>query len=197
MARILDFYRVRWEYEPRTFPIRWTPDGRVVESFTPDFYLPEFDLYIELTTLKQRLVRKKNRKLRHLRELYPDLRVKLLYARDFRALLFKYGRAALAEALSGASGQGPALGQEPTSGEGEPASGRDSAPDHGGFVPGGEGAPVAEEAIPGRHRSAPAGESSPEGEPVEGERSSRRRRRRPLAPAGQGGSLVAPSTPRP
>lgn len=105
LARILDFYAVRWEYEPRVFPILWNLEGDVIESFTPDFYLPDFDLYLELTTLRQRLVRKKNRKLRRLRELYPDVRVKLFYARDFRALMLKYGRLAVAEELSGALGQ--------------------------------------------------------------------------------------------
>jgi len=72
MARILDFYAVRWQYEPMTFPILWNTDGDVVESFSPDFYLPDLELFLEMTTLKQRLVRKKNRKLRRLRELYPD-----------------------------------------------------------------------------------------------------------------------------
>jgi len=105
MSRILDFYAVRWEYEPHTFPILWNLDGDVVESFSPDFYLPDLDLYLEMTTLRQRLVRKKNRKLRRLRELYPDLNVKLFYARDFRALMLKYGKLALAEGLSGSSGQ--------------------------------------------------------------------------------------------
>ncbi len=105
LARILDFYAVAWEYEPRTFPILFDRSGTVLESFSPDFYLPELDVYLELTTLKQRLVRKKNRKLRRLRELYPDVRIKLLYARDFRALLFKYGKLALADALTGADGQ--------------------------------------------------------------------------------------------
>jgi hypoxanthine phosphoribosyltransferase len=105
MARILDFYAVRWEYEPHTFPIMWNLDGAVVESFAPDFYLPELDLYLEMTTLRQRLVRKKNRKLRRLRELYPGLNVKLFYARDFRALMLKYGKFALHDGLSGSSGQ--------------------------------------------------------------------------------------------
>jgi hypothetical protein len=105
LARILDFYEVRWEYEPHCFPILFDRSGAVLESFAPDFYLPDLDLYVELTTLKQRLVRRKNRKLRRLRVLYPDLRVKLLYARDFRALLLKYGKLALADALTGAGGQ--------------------------------------------------------------------------------------------
>jgi hypothetical protein len=105
MARILDFYEVRWEYEPHTFPILWNLDGAVVESFSPDFYLPDLDLYLEMTTLRQKLVRKKNRKLRRLRELYPSINIKLFYARDFRALMLKYGKGALVDGLSGSSGQ--------------------------------------------------------------------------------------------
>jgi hypothetical protein len=105
MARILDFYAVRWEYEPHTFPIMWNLDGEVVESFSPDFFLPDLDLYLEMTTLRQKLVRKKNRKLRRLRELYPSVNIKLFYARDFRALMLKYGKLALVEGLSGTSGQ--------------------------------------------------------------------------------------------
>src|SRR3954447_9552682 len=105
MSRILDFYAVRWEYEPHTLPILWNLDGDVVESFSPDFYLPDLDLYLEMTTLRQKLVRKKNRKLRRLRELYPDLNVKLFYGRDFRELMLKYGRIALVHGLSGTSGQ--------------------------------------------------------------------------------------------
>jgi bifunctional protein TilS/HprT len=105
LARILDFYRVRWEYEPRTFPVLWNLDGQVVESFSPDFYLPDVDLWVELTTLRQSLVRKKNRKLRRMRELYPMVRLKLFYARDFRALMLKYGRLELAESFIGIDGQ--------------------------------------------------------------------------------------------
>lgn len=105
LARILDYYGISWEYEPRSFPILWNLDGAVVESFAPDFYLPELDLYLELTTLRQSLVRKKNRKLRRLRELYPDVQIKLFYARDFRALLLKYGRIGLVDSLTGTEGQ--------------------------------------------------------------------------------------------
>ncbi len=113
LARILDFYEVAWAYEPHTYPILFDRDGTVLESFAPDFYLPELDLYVEITTLRQRLVRKKNRKLRRLRELYPGIRIKLLYARDFRALLLKYGRIEAAASLIGVDGQatpGPAAG---------------------------------------------------------------------------------------
>lgn len=90
-AHLLDFYRIAWEYEPRSFPIRWDREGRVSEAFTPDFYLPEFDQYIELTTMKQSLVTRKNRKVRLLREIYPDLNIQVYYQKDIENLIFKYG----------------------------------------------------------------------------------------------------------
>jgi cytidylate kinase len=90
-ARVMDFYRIRWEYEPRTFPIEWDENKAVVAAFTPDFYLPDLDLFIELTTMKQSLVTKKNRKVRRLRELYPEVNIKILYERDYRNLIWKYG----------------------------------------------------------------------------------------------------------
>jgi hypothetical protein len=106
LARVLDFYQVSWRYEPDVFPLSWSPAGAVVESFAPDFYLPELELYVELTTLRQTLVRKKNRKLRLLRQLYPEVRIKLLYARDFRALMVKYGRLDFLLEMNGANGNG-------------------------------------------------------------------------------------------
>jgi hypothetical protein len=90
-ARLLDFYRVEWEYEPTAFPIEWDGAGNPVQYFRPDFYLPGFDLYIEITTLNQRLVTRKNRKVRRLRERYPQVRIKVLYQRDYLSLLAKYG----------------------------------------------------------------------------------------------------------
>jgi hypothetical protein len=120
-ARILDFYEVSWEYEPHVFAILWDLEGNVLESFAPDFYLPDLDTFVELTTLQQRLVRKKNRKVRRLRELYPGLRIKLFYARDFRALMLKYGRSALVSELSGTLGQVPGpVGLRPVDGEADP-----------------------------------------------------------------------------
>jgi hypothetical protein len=145
LARILDFYDVAWEYEPHTFPILYDRDGAVLESFSPDFYLPELDLYIELTTLKQRLVRKKNRKLRRLRDLYPGLRVKLLYARDFRALLLKYGRIAFADGLSGAEGQSTPPRRDAVSGVPTASSGARGTP-----------AQAGREATPAPGRAGPA-----------------------------------------
>jgi hypothetical protein len=90
-ARLLDFYQIDWDYEPTSFDLDWDPDGRVTQRFTPDFYLPAYDLYIEITTLNQKLVTKKNRKVRRLRELYPDVHCKIFYQRDYLSLVRKYG----------------------------------------------------------------------------------------------------------
>src|ERR671918_2131396 len=120
LARILDYYGIEWRYEPDTFPSSWNASGAVVESFAPDFYLPQVDLYIELTTLKQSLVRRKNRKLRHLRQLYPEIRVKLFYARDFRALMVKYGRTGFLADLVAANGNGNGNGVATGNGSGAP-----------------------------------------------------------------------------
>jgi hypothetical protein len=90
-ARLLDFYQIEWDYEPTSFDLEWDRDGNVVQRFTPDFYLPAYDLYIEITTLNQRLVTKKNRKVRRLRELYPGTNCKIFYQRDYLSLVSKYG----------------------------------------------------------------------------------------------------------
>jgi hypothetical protein len=90
-ARILDFYKIKWEYEPTTFPIAWDAEGYVRESFTPDFYLPDYGIFIELTTMKQSLVTKKNRKVRLFEQHYPDIPIKLFYGKDYKALLIKFG----------------------------------------------------------------------------------------------------------
>ena len=89
-AKVLDYYGVPWEYEPTTFVLEADEEGRVVEAFKPDFYLPEQDLYVEVTVMKQSLVTRKNRKLRKLRERYPDVRVKLFYKRDIERLAERY-----------------------------------------------------------------------------------------------------------
>ena len=85
-AKVLDYYGIPWEYEPRTFVLDQDDEGRITRAFTPDFYLPEQDLYVEVTVMKQSLVTRKNRKLRKLKELHPDVKVKLFYRRDIERL---------------------------------------------------------------------------------------------------------------
>jgi hypothetical protein len=104
-SRILDFYGIQWEYEPRSFALAWDEQGRVTEAFRPDFYLPEQDLYVELTTLRPRLSTHKNRKLRRMKELYPEINIKLFKRREMRDLMVKYGLATEAQQWQGTEAQ--------------------------------------------------------------------------------------------
>lgn len=104
-ARILDYYGITWEYEPRTFPLEWDDEGNVVIAFTPDFYLPQQNLYVELTTLRPKLTLKKNRKLKRIQELYPDIQIKLFKRRELRNMMLKFGMLEEAQRIFGTEAQ--------------------------------------------------------------------------------------------
>ena len=104
-ARILDYYSIAWQYEPRTFALEWDSESNVTTAFTPDFYLPEEDLYVELTTMRPKLITKKNRKLNRLRELYPEINIKLFKRSDLRDLMIKYGLDEHAARIAGTGAQ--------------------------------------------------------------------------------------------
>jgi len=100
-AKILDFYGITWQYEPRSIPLSWDASGNPTESFTPDFYLPQQDLYIELTTLRPKLANFKNRRIRRMKELYPEVNIKLYKRRELHKLMVKFGLETEAEQTSG------------------------------------------------------------------------------------------------
>ncbi len=104
-ASVLDFYGIKWEYEPHTFPLEWDENGNVVAAFTPDFYLPDQDMYIELTTLRPRLSTQKNRKLRQIKQLYPGINIKLFKRRELHNLMVKFGLDEEAERIRGVEAQ--------------------------------------------------------------------------------------------
>jgi hypothetical protein len=104
-ARILDFYGVTWEYEPKTFPLEWDDKGNVIEAFKPDFYLPQQNLYVELTTLRPKLTQKKNRKLKRIKELYPEVNIKLFKRRELRNMMLRFGLVEEAERIFGTEAQ--------------------------------------------------------------------------------------------
>lgn len=112
IARILDFYGIEWQYEPHTFPLEWDEEGKVIEAFTPDFYLPQQNLYIELTTLRPELTTRKNRKMRRMKELYPHINIKLLKRREMRDLMVKYGLDQEAATLHGDEAQSSSTNQQ-------------------------------------------------------------------------------------
>ncbi len=104
-ARILDYYGMHWEYEPRTFPLEWDEEGTVTTAFSPDFYLVDEDLYVELTTARPKLITKKNKKIKRMAELYPEIKVKLLKRSDLRDMMIKYGMDDQAAGIVGTEAQ--------------------------------------------------------------------------------------------
>lgn len=104
-AKILDFYGVEWEYEPRMFPLERDEKGNVIEAFKPDFYLPQQNLYVELTTLRPKLTAKKNRKLKRIKELYPDINIKMFKRRELRNMMIRFGMHEEAERIFGTDAQ--------------------------------------------------------------------------------------------
>lgn len=89
-ARILDMHHIKWEYEPTEFPLEWDAEGNIMMAFRPDFYLTEYDTYIELTTMKRKYVTEKNKKVRLVQEIYPDINIKIVYKKDFHKLVDKF-----------------------------------------------------------------------------------------------------------
>jgi hypoxanthine phosphoribosyltransferase len=104
-ARILDYYGIKWEYEPRTFDLAWDKQGKVTKAFAPDFYIPSQDLYVELTTVRPKLITRKNKKIRALKKLYPEIKIKLLKRQDLRDLMIKYGKDDQAADIIGTAAQ--------------------------------------------------------------------------------------------
>jgi len=111
LARVLDYYGIAWRYEPVTFPLQWDSQGALLEAFSPDFYLVDQDLYVELTTLRSKLMRIKRRKIKRIQELYPEVSIKLWNRKDFIHFLERFGlqdRQSILvgqEALDNANGQ--------------------------------------------------------------------------------------------
>ncbi|NLJ94878.1 MAG: cytidylate kinase-like family protein [Clostridiaceae bacterium] len=89
-VHLLNLYDIEWRYEPKSFPVEWDEQNQVTMAFSPDFYLPKFDLYLELTTMNQKYVSAKKKKLEKLKELYPDVNVKIIYKRDFLSLIQRF-----------------------------------------------------------------------------------------------------------
>lgn len=104
-AKLLNYYGIEWQYEPRTFVLAADEEGRVTEAFSPDFYLPGEGLYVELTTMRPKLITRKNRKIRRLRELYPEINIKLFKRQDLRNMMIKYGLDDQAASILGTKAQ--------------------------------------------------------------------------------------------
>ena len=75
---MLDSHQILWKYKHRTFAVEWDEAGNFVDCFTPDFYMPAFDLYVELVATGCDALGAKARKVRLLRQQHPDIRIELL-----------------------------------------------------------------------------------------------------------------------
>ncbi|NLV73482.1 MAG: hypothetical protein GXY52_02185 [Chloroflexi bacterium] len=106
-AQVLDFFGVAWRYEPTTFPIYWDEQGNLLEAFSPDFYLVEQDLYVELTTLRAKLMKVKHRKIRRMRELYPEINIRLWDRADYMGFMQRFGLSGHEASLVGKSALSP------------------------------------------------------------------------------------------
>ncbi|MFW6007335.1 MAG: cytidylate kinase family protein [Halanaerobiales bacterium] len=91
LADILNMHNIKWEYEPTEFPLEWDAEGNITMGFRPDFYLPEYDTFIELTTMKRKYVTEKNKKKRLLEKKYPEVNIKIVYKKDFKSLIERFG----------------------------------------------------------------------------------------------------------
>lgn len=89
-AKVLDMYNLEWDYEPRTFPLKWDSDGNITQAFSPDFYLPRFDTYIELTIMNQKYTSTKKKKMELLKKLYPKTNISIVYKNDYHNLIRRF-----------------------------------------------------------------------------------------------------------
>jgi len=98
LAAMFDELGLAWEYEPHTFVLERNPDGSIREAFTPDFYLPQLDLYVECTVMRQARTHRKRRKVRKARD-RAGVNVEVLFRRDFTRLAERWQLERLARAV--------------------------------------------------------------------------------------------------
>jgi hypothetical protein len=87
-AKILNFYEIEWQYEPTMFILRTDEEGMIRKGFTPDFYIPEYDVYVEITVMGK--PQKKRKKIAETNNLYPDVNIILMNRSDMEGLRKKY-----------------------------------------------------------------------------------------------------------
>ena len=95
----LDLFDIPWVYEPTSFPLKWG-NGSIKKMFTPDFYLPSLNTYIEITTMSQKLITKKSNKIKLAKKLYPNKRFKLINEKEFNDFLTKDNKNLVQEAIA-------------------------------------------------------------------------------------------------
>lgn len=99
LACVFDELGIQWEYEPHTLVLERHDDGSVKEAFTPDFFLPELGIYVELTVMRQRLTNRKRRKASKART-RSGVTVEILFRRDLERLARRWRLPGLAAAVT-------------------------------------------------------------------------------------------------
>lgn len=103
LARLYDAHGIAWQYEPHTFVLERNADGSARAALTPDFYLPQLDVYVECTVMRQPLTSRKRRKVRKVRESL-GVTVEILCRRDFVRLARRWNFDELGRAATRTSG---------------------------------------------------------------------------------------------
>jgi len=80
IARLFNYLGIKWIHQPRTFDLG-------SQNYTPDFYLPDYNVYIEVKNFLWKYSRIRDRKFR---KLYPDINLILLLKKDYLKLEKKY-----------------------------------------------------------------------------------------------------------
>ena len=80
IARLFNYLGIRWQHQPKIFNL-------VSQNYTPDFYLPDDDIYIEVKNFLWKYSKIRDRKFR---KLYPDIKLTLLLKKDYLELEKKY-----------------------------------------------------------------------------------------------------------
>ena len=80
-ARLLEFQKRTWQYEPKTFWFEAIRRG--VRSYKPDFYLPKEDIYIEV---KGYLDAKSKTKLKRMAKYHPKVKIEVWDSEFFKAI---------------------------------------------------------------------------------------------------------------
>jgi len=80
IARLFNYSGIKWTYQQKTFDLG-------SQNYTPDFYLPDGDIYIEVKNFLWRYSKTRDRKFR---KIYPGIKLTLLLKKDYLELEKKY-----------------------------------------------------------------------------------------------------------
>lgn len=80
IARLFNYSDIKWKHQPKIFDLK-------TQTYTPDFYLPEYDMYIEVKNFLWKYSEIRDRKFR---KLYPDINLILLLKKNYLELEKEY-----------------------------------------------------------------------------------------------------------